>query len=80
VDIQLIDVTVRIFDDLGPEHLRMLESDLRAIDGVVSTHSSGTNAHMLLVEFNPERTTSTSIIDRITQQGINAELAVPQRL
>jgi hypothetical protein len=80
VDVELIDVTVRIYDDLAPGDLRHLEDVLRGIDGVVSTHASRRHPHVMLVEFNPRRTSSIRIIDTITQDGVNAELAVPEAI
>ncbi len=80
MDIQLVDVAVRFYEDLNSEHLRELEETLRGMDGVVSVHLPRERQHVMLVEYNRARTDSTKIIDRITQQGINAELAVPERI
>lgn len=80
MDIQLVDVTVRFYEDLNSERLRDLEEALRGMDGVVSIHSPRAHSHVMLVEYNRACINSTKIIDRVTQQGINAELAVPERI
>lgn len=80
MDIQLVDVAIRFYEDLNSERLHELEEALRGMDGVVSLHFPRERPHIMLVEYNRARTNSTKIIDRITQQGINAELAVPERI
>lgn len=80
MDIQMVDVAVRFYEDLDSERLRELEETLRGVDGVVSIHFPRERPHVMLVEYNRARVNSTKIIDRITQQGIRAELAVPERI
>lgn len=80
MEVQLVDVAVRIYDDLNPDRLHELEDTIREVDGVVSIHSPKGHPHVLLVEYNRARVNSIRIIDHITQHGVNAELAVPERI
>lgn len=80
MNIQLVDVAVRIYDDLSLDRMQDLEEALRKMDGVVSIHSPKAHPHMMLVEYNRDRVNSIRIIDHINQQGVCAELAVPERI
>lgn len=74
MDINLVDVTVHIDEDLSPETRITVEDSLRALDGVVSVHGSSKTPHLTIVQYNPEIMDSQKILKRITDQGAHAEL------
>lgn len=74
MDIQLADVTIHIDENLTNEQRGTVEDSLRALDGVVSVHNADSTPHLALVEYNPDVTSSNDILERVTGQGVHAEL------
>ncbi len=74
MDINLVDLTVHIDENLSPEQRITVEDSLRALDGVVSVHGSSKTPHLIIVQYNPEKMDSQKILKRITNQGAHAEL------
>ena len=73
-DIDLVDVTVHIDEELDAAGLANLEQALRDESGVVSVHFQPGKPHLAVVEYNPEATNSASILSRVTSQNLHAEL------
>jgi hypothetical protein len=74
MDIQLADVVVHIDQTLERDRRSKIEEELRAIDGVVSVHNPDNRPHLAIVEYNPDKTNSTVILNTVTVQGVQAEL------
>ena len=74
MDIQLADVTLHIDKNLSSEQRGTIEESLRALDGVVSIHNPDKTPHLTLVEYDPDVITSRTILQRVTNQGVDAEL------
>lgn len=74
MDIQLADVVVHIDQTLERDRRSEIEEELRAIDGVVSVHNPDNRPHLAIVEYNPDKTNSTVILNTVTVQGVQAEL------
>ena len=52
MDINLVDVTLHIDENLSAEQRETIEESLRALDGVVSVHNSDKTAHLTIVEYS----------------------------
>lgn len=74
MDIQLADVTLHIDENLSKERRADVETSLRGIEGVVSVHNADKTPHLTMVEYNPEKTDSHSILNCVTGRGVHAEL------
>ena len=74
MDIQLADVTLHIDENLSKERRADVETSLRAIEGVISVHNADKTPHLTVVEYNPEKTNSHSILDCVKRKGVHAEL------
>jgi hypothetical protein len=74
MDIQLADVVVHIDQTLERERRSEIEEQLRAIDGVISVHNPDDRPHLSIVEYNPDKTSSSVILNTVTVQGVHAEL------
>ncbi len=73
-DIQLVDVTVHFDADLSAVARGDIENAVRALDGVVSVHMPEDKPHLAVVEYNPERMNSATILKTVTEQGGHAEM------
>lgn len=80
MDIEVVDVTLHIREDLNTEGLQEVQHALREIEGVVSTHISGRNPHLLMVAMNPRRTNAAALVNRLLQRGLHGEVRVPHTL
>jgi len=74
MDLNLVDLTVHIDENLSPEQRITIEDSIRALDGIVSVHGSSKTPHLTIVQYNPEEIDSQKILKRITSQGVHAEL------
>ncbi len=74
VDISLVDVTVHFDADLSANVRGDIENAIRALDGVVSVRMPEDKPHLAVVEYNPERVNSQTILECATKQDGHAEL------
>ncbi len=74
MDIQLVDVTLHIDENLDKQGRNKIEENLRAINGVVSVHNPEERPHLVVVEYNPEVTNSQAVLKSVTAEGVHAEL------
>lgn len=73
-DIKLVDVTVHIDKDTDAATREKIETALRAIDGVVSVHMPQEEAHLIVVEYNPDKIKSSALLDTVQEIAGHAEL------
>lgn len=74
MDIKLVDVTVHIDETLSKEQRQSVEDKLRGLDGVVSVAIHDDKPHLVMVEYNPERASSSAILNAVKATGVHAEL------
>ena len=74
MDIQLVDVTLHIDENLDAQDRTRIEGNLRSINGVVSVHNPDERPHLVVVEYNPEATSSQAVLNCVTAEGVHAEL------
>jgi hypothetical protein len=74
MNIQLADITLHIDETLETERRAAIENAVRAIDGVISFHNPSDRPHLNVIEYNPEKTNSATILSAVTREGVHAEL------
>ena len=74
MDIQLSDVTVHVDEDLDAARRGEVEQALQGLDGVDSVSNPDQTPHLLIVQFNPDKVGTASILSAVTSQGVHAEL------
>lgn len=74
MDINLVDLTIHIDENLTTEQRETIQESLRALDGIVSVHNADKTPHLTIVSYNPDKLDSQAILKRITDQGAHAEL------
>ncbi len=74
MDIDLADVTIHIDQTLDEEATAKLEAALRQRMGVISVRINPDRPHLVIVEYNPELTSSRDLVDIPRFQGLQAEL------
>ena len=71
----IVDVIVHIDETLGHDQLQALAQSVRELDGVVSATFRDAQPHMMIVNYHPERTSSSAIHDLVVEKGrVHAEL------
>lgn len=68
------DVTVHIDETLDHAALQEVVDHLRGIGGVGSVTAHDDKPHLMIVQYDPDRTDSSAIHQAITAKGIHAEL------
>ena len=74
MDIPIADVMIHIDETLPRDALTKLENTVREDECVISASVPTGKEHMMLVAYNPDCTTATDILSRVSKQGIHAEL------
>lgn len=73
-DIKLVDVTIHIDSETDSDTRGKIDTALRNLNGVVSVHMSEENSHMLMVEYDPDVTTSAHMLTTVRELAGHAEM------
>mgnify|MGYP001815264200 CR=1 FL=1 len=73
-DITLADVTIHIDKETDATMRGTIENGLRTISGVVSVHMPEDKPHLIVVEYNPETTSSSHLLAMVKELAGHAEL------
>jgi cell division protein FtsX len=68
------DVTVHIDETLEHSKLQEIADEIRKIDGVDSVSFHDDKPHLMIVQYDPNQTDSSSIHQTVTATGVHAEL------
>lgn len=73
-DIKLVDVTIHIDNETDVDTREKIDAALRTQRGVVSVHMPNDEPHLLVVEYNPDATTSTNMLTTVRELAGHAEM------
>jgi hypothetical protein len=71
---KMADVTIHIDEAVPAEDREGLQDKLRSLDGVMAAASQDHTPHLMVVEYNPDRIDSRTILEAVTDSGVHAEL------
>lgn len=74
MDIKLVDVMVHVDESIDTAARGQMEDAVRALDGVVSVAQHDDKPHLMMVEYNPDKTSSSAILSCVKGQGVHAEI------
>jgi|GEM_PF-2151266 len=69
---QLSDVMIHINEQVDTNQQYALETTIRKVEGVVAPRFN--QPHLFLVSYNPEKTSSSSILHVVQKSGYTAQL------
>ncbi len=72
--VNLPDVLIHLDETLDHDRLAVIEARLRQDPGVVSVAFHDDKPHMMVVAYDPQATTEGAILERVTAEGVHAEL------
>ena len=73
-EITLTDITIHIDKDTDTATRNKVESGLRTIRGVISVHMPSDKPHLVVVEYNPDVTSSSHILAMVKELAGHAEM------
>ena len=73
-DIKLVDITIHIDKETDAATRGKVEGALRGIDGVVSVHMPQNETHLVVVEYNPDATSSSVLLASVREMAGHAEM------
>lgn len=73
-EIKLVDVTIHIDNETDADTRDKIDAALRTHQGVVSVHMPNDELHLLVVEYNPDVTTSTHMLTTVRELAGHAEM------
>lgn len=68
------DVMIHINESLSAEARATLEEDMRQIEGVVAPRFNPGKDHLLIIAFNPEKTSTAALLSKAKASGYTAQL------
>ena len=74
MDIKIVDVTIHIDETLEEARRPQLVDKIRDQDGVVAVGYHDEKPHLMVVEYNPDKTSSSDLLETIKGEGLHAEL------
>ncbi len=74
MNIQLVDVTIHVDENLDATQRQTIDQQLRAMDGVVSVHNPDKTPHLMTIEYNPEKMDSARLLKAVKATGVHAEM------
>lgn len=74
MNVNLADIMVHIDESLDLNQLQTLEDAMRQENGVVAATAHDYAPHLMLVAYDPGRTTSLQLLQRVSSRGLHGEL------
>ncbi len=74
MDIHMTDVMLHIDETLNSKQQEALEAQVRNHQGVVGLGYHGTKPHLMIVEYDQDKTTPQQLLHRIQDYGLHAEI------
>ena len=74
MEIKLVDVMVHVDESIDKAARVVMEDKVRGLDGVVSVGQHDDKPHLMVIEYNPDKTSSTDILALVKDQGVHAEI------
>ncbi|MCW9012989.1 MAG: ATP-binding protein [Gammaproteobacteria bacterium] len=74
MDIKMTDIMLHIDETLDRPHQLELEQYMRNQFGVIGLGYHAEKPHLMIVEFNPDRTTPLELLHSVENRGLHAEL------
>ena len=73
-DIKLADVMIHIDADINDKIRSQVEASLRGLEDVVSVSMPEDKPHLVIVEYNPDKTSSGVLLAAVREMAGHAEL------
>lgn len=70
----MVDVTIHIDKETDADTRKTVESALRNINGVISVHMPVNETHLVMVEYNPDATKSSHLLETVKEVAGHAEM------
>jgi hypothetical protein len=74
MDIKLVDVVVHVDESIERSARSAMEDSIRELQGVVSVGQHDEKPHLMVVEYNPDQTSSGDILALVRGRGVHAEI------
>jgi hypothetical protein len=74
MDISMVDVLLHIDEDLDKSQRNSLENYMRDQQGVIGLGYQDQRPHLMVIEYNPDQTSSIQLLRSVTAKGLHAEL------
>ena len=74
MDTKMVDVTLHLDEDLTHNDRDSLRNQLLEQDGVMAADYRDEKPHLMVIEYNPDKTNSSAFITLVQARGIHAEL------
>lgn len=70
----ICDVMIHINESLSEESRTTLESAMQKVEGVVSPHFSPDKAHLLMIAYDTDKTSTSVLLEKTRAAGYSAQL------
>lgn len=70
----ICDVMIHINEPLNKEARSSLESAMRKVEGVISPGFNPDKEHLLVIAYNPDKTSSSALLEKARAAGYTAQL------
>ena len=74
MDIKMVDVTMHIDEYVTHDDRERLRDQILQLNGVMSADHHDERPHLMVIEYNPDITSSYQFLETAKQNGLHAEL------
>lgn len=74
MNVQLVDVTIHVDENLDAAQRNTVDQQLRGLDGVISVHNADKTPHLLTIEYDPQQIDSVRLLNAVKATGVHAEM------
>ena len=68
------DIIIHINESLSKEARSSLENEMRKVEGVISPGFQEDKEHLLVIAYNPEKTSTSDLLEKARAAGYTAQL------
>jgi hypothetical protein len=72
-----VDLVVHVDDMLGEQRRLDIETAVESAKGIRWAHFTDGRPHLMVVEYDPDETSSMEILQQVNRQSVHAELVGP---
>jgi len=74
MEIKMVDVVVHVDESIDKSARTAMEDKVRGVDGVLSVGQHDDKPHLMIVEYDPDKTSSGAILTCVRDQGVHAKI------
>lgn len=74
MDIKMVDVMIHIDEEMDDDKRQAVMDSIWQLDGIIGVIFHAEKPHLLIIEYNPDKSSSSQFIEKVRENGLHGEL------